>query len=66
MKKMKDAGIETGIHYKPIHTMKKYRNSISLPITEKIAREIVSIPIHPNLTKNDIERIVKNVNKYSV
>jgi len=65
MEKMKNVGIETGIHYKPVHTMTKYKNSIKLPVTEKIGKEIVSIPIHPNLDEADIRKIIKYVNKFA-
>jgi len=63
MKKMSSIGIETGIHYKPIHQMSLYKGKCKLPITEKIGREIVSIPIHPNLTDQDIDLIIKSINK---
>jgi len=59
---LSEKGIETGIHYKPIHTFSFYKSKIKLPITEKIGNEIVTLPTHPNLTGNDIERIIKTVN----
>lgn len=65
MTKMSNVGIETGIHYKPIHKMTLYSNKIKLPITEKIANEIVSIPIHPNLNEADVDKIIKYVNKFA-
>ena len=65
MEKMKNVGIETGIHYKPVHTMTKYKNSIKLPVTEKVGKEIVSIPIHPNLDEVDIRKIIKYINKFA-
>ena len=64
MKNMLKQGLETGIHYYPIHLMKYYSNSGNLPISEKVGREIVSIPMHPNLTNEDIEKIINNVNKF--
>jgi len=63
MKQMKEFGIETGIHYKPIHTMTLYKKHFQLPITEKVGNEIVSIPIHPNLNHNDVDFIIKSINK---
>mgnify|MGYP003388607699 CR=1 FL=1 len=63
-KKMNLVNIATGIHYKPIHTFSAYRKNIHLPETEKIANEIVSIPIHPNLSDDDVERIVLAVNRF--
>ncbi len=55
-------GIETGIHYKPIHTFSFYKSKIKLPITEKVGSEIVTLPTHPNLTEENIEKIIKTVN----
>jgi dTDP-4-amino-4,6-dideoxygalactose transaminase len=65
MKIMKENGIETGIHYKPIHTMKCYSQKKILPVTDNISKDIVSIPIHPNLSESDIEKIIKSVNRFS-
>ena len=56
-------GIETGIHYKPIHTFSFYKSKINLPITERIGNEIVSLPTHPNLTEENVEYIIKEINK---
>jgi len=64
-KKLLEKGIETGTHYKPIHQMSLYKESVKLPLTEKIAKEIVTIPIHPNLTGSQIDYIVKTVNRFS-
>jgi len=65
MKKLLEKNIETGIHYKPIHTMEYYKTKKKLPITEKVGGEIVSLPTHPNLTDNDVSHIIKSVNKFS-
>ena len=62
MDKMYSAGIETGIHYKPVHKMSFYKSKVNLPITEKIEGKIVSIPIHPNLKNNEIDKIIKLTN----
>ena len=62
--KMCQAGIETGTHYKPIHTMKMYQNRTILPNTEKIGKQIVTIPIHPNLKTFELDKIVNSINKF--
>ena len=64
-RKLLEKGIETGTHYKPIHQMSLYKKSVKLPITEKIGKEIVTIPIHPNLTGSQIDYIVKTINIFS-
>jgi len=62
--KLLKKGIETGTHYKPIHTFSLYKSKIRLPITEKIGKEIVTLPTHPNITKKDLEKIIKTVNQF--
>jgi perosamine synthetase len=62
-KELAKKGIETGIHYKPIHKMSMYNNNSQLPNTEKISEQIVSIPTHPNLLENDVEKIISLINK---
>jgi dTDP-4-amino-4,6-dideoxygalactose transaminase len=65
MKKMNENNIETGIHYQPIHKMGFYDQKSNLPHTEMISKQIVSIPIHPNLTDSQVNQIIKLINKFS-
>jgi len=65
MEIMKNNDIETGIHYKPIHQMKLYHVKKKLPITEKVGKKIISLPIHPNLTKSDITKIIRLTNTFA-
>jgi len=65
MKKMNGDGIETGIHYLPIHRMKYYSGYGDLPITEKIGKSILSLPMHPNLTESDLDKIIKLTNRFA-
>ena len=64
-KDLNNKGIETGTHYRPIHKTSFYKKSSKILNTEKAGKEIVTIPIHPNLTQSQIEYIVKSVNKFS-
>jgi len=63
-KKMSKMGIETGIHYKPIHTMSMYKNNAKLPVTEQVGKQIVILPTHPNLTEQDVSKIIECTNKF--
>jgi dTDP-4-amino-4,6-dideoxygalactose transaminase len=66
MKKLNDNGIETGIHYPPIHKMGFYKKSkVSLPVTELMTKCIISLPCHPNLKENEISFIIKNLNQFT-
>jgi len=62
--KLLDNGIETGTHYKPIHSMNMYKNSNYLPVTEYVGKHIVTIPIHANLKTQEVEKIINLINKF--
>ncbi|MET9804317.1 DegT/DnrJ/EryC1/StrS family aminotransferase [Streptomyces sp. NPDC006368] len=70
MAKLTEAGIGNAVYYPtPIHRLKPYwepdqkaGRTWDLPETEKAAAEVVSLPVHPSLTQNDLERIVTAVN----
>ena len=64
-KKMSECGIETGTHYKPIHTFSFYKSKIKLKNTENIGKSIVNIPCHPTLKESDIEKVIRLTNKFS-
>ena len=65
MNELKKNNIETGIHYLPIHKMNFYNSKTKLPITEEITKRIVSLPTHPNLTENQVEKIIRLTNKFA-
>ena len=59
--------IESLIHYPiPPHKQIAYRkfNNLELPISEKLATEILSIPLNIGLSKEEIQRIIDTINKY--
>jgi dTDP-4-amino-4,6-dideoxygalactose transaminase len=60
-------GIETVIHYPiPPHIQKALQefNHLSLPITEKIHQEVLSLPISSVLTDEEITHIIATLNSY--
>lgn len=62
-----DNGIETQIHYPiPPHKQRCYPewNNLSLPITEKIHAQELSIPCNQALTDAEIERVVAFLNAF--
>jgi dTDP-4-amino-4,6-dideoxygalactose transaminase len=67
VKQLNEAGIGTGIFYPvPAHKqayMREIIGHVSLPVAEKLAQEVISLPVHPQLTQADLEKIVSEVNK---
>ncbi|WP_044870722.1 DegT/DnrJ/EryC1/StrS family aminotransferase [Pseudomonas sp. LFM046] len=60
------AGVQTMIHY-PIapHKQKAYTefNHIELPITERIHEEVLSLPMDPGMTQEQVSRVIETVNQ---
>lgn len=56
-------GIQTGIHYKPNHLLTYYKTSYNLPVTEKIYKELISLPLHPEISIEDVDIISSIINK---
>jgi perosamine synthetase len=68
VKKLTEAGIGSGIFYpvpanKQAHLMEMGLGDVSLPVAEKVAQEVISIPVHPQLSQDDLDTIIKEVNQ---
>ncbi len=67
IKQINEAGIDVGIYYPvPVHRQKSLDGliqSVTLPVAEKMAQEVMSLPVHPLLSDEDLATIVKEVNK---
>lgn len=66
---MQSAGISVGIHYPvPVHLQKAYaaqgRGIGSLPVTEMRCAEFLSLPMFPELTEEQAERVVSALQKF--
>lgn len=64
---LKDNGIQTLIHYPtPPHKQPAYSewNNLSYPISEEIHRTIISLPISPVMTNEEVKKVVEVVNGY--
>jgi dTDP-4-amino-4,6-dideoxygalactose transaminase len=66
---LKSAGIETGIHYPvPLHRqpawLRRYGESPRLPRAEQLAQEILSLPVFPDLTDGEVERVADAVTAF--
>ena len=62
-------GIQTNIHYPTApHHQGAYTEwkDMSLPITEKIHREVMSLPMSPVLTDDEVEKVAELVNKWDI
>ena len=52
-----------GVYYPtPVHRLATFRTEVDLPVTEMLAAEVLSLPVHPSLSDLDRERVVAAVN----
>lgn len=61
MAAMKAGGIQTSIHYPPVHRFSYYRqdeDGPSLSVTEAISAREVTLPLYPAMTLADVESVV--------
>ena len=66
-KYLEDTGIQTNIHYPtPPHLQGAYQewNNHSFPLTERIHKEVLSLPISPTLTNEEANKIVEVLNEW--
>ena len=64
-RQLNEFGIQTLIHYPhPPHKQEAYReySHIVLPITEKIHNEVISLPMDPTMSDDDIQAVIDAVN----
>ena len=63
---LRSVGIQTSIHYPPIHKFKYYQEKypgVILPITEEIAACEVTLPLFPSMTQVQIDLVISAVIK---
>lgn len=64
---LKEGGVETAVFYPtPVHRQALYRErgyDLSLPVAERLSRQVLSLPVHPSLSQEDLETIVAAVNE---
>lgn len=65
MERMKAEGIQTSIHYPPIHLFQVHRSNelLDLTITEEIASREVTLPLFPSLADEQIDAVLRAVTK---
>jgi UDP-2-acetamido-2-deoxy-ribo-hexuluronate aminotransferase len=68
--KLKKAGIPTAVHYPmPLHLQECFSylgyKKGDFPVAERVSREIMSLPMNPNLSDEEIEYIASKVKKFA-
>lgn len=67
VKQLNEAGVGTGIFYpvpanRQTYLLEMGLGGETLPVAERLAKEVISLPVHPQLSQTDLEQIVEAVN----
>jgi dTDP-4-amino-4,6-dideoxygalactose transaminase len=63
MDELRSLGIGTSVHFIPVHQLSAYRRILgpeeiaSVPVTDRVAAELLSLPMYPALADRDVDHI---------
>jgi dTDP-4-amino-4,6-dideoxygalactose transaminase len=65
--RLRDRGVGTGIYYPiPVHRQKPFEalgyGEQRFPVTERLTEQVLSIPVHPSLTGDEVSTVIEAVN----
>lgn len=67
---LRDDGISTAIYYpRPLHWQPAYEachDGVSLPVAEELAERVMALPLHSELTQEDITRVLEAIERWNV
>ncbi len=70
MQHLMSKGIMTKVYFDPVHLTPFYRDTLQyredLPVTERVSRQVVSLPIYPALQENDIAYMMDEIKDFMV
>jgi perosamine synthetase len=69
MEYLQSKGVGSAVHYpKAVYEHPLYQGlgygSVKCPISEELSRRVMSLPVHPSLSRDDIEYIAETVNNF--
>ena len=68
MKYLADKGIMTKVYFSPVHLTHFYKNELEyaceLPVTEEISSQVLTLPMYPALTREEIDYIVEEMKRF--
>jgi perosamine synthetase len=66
-----DRGIGTSVHFIPVHQLSGFRPALgqeecrSVPVTDQVAQELISLPMYPALTDDDVSRVAAAIAEHA-
>lgn len=68
MEFMKHKGIQTSIHYPPIHKFSHYKllKNNTLPVTDEVGERVVTLPLYPSISRSQIDYVIQAIKEWEV
>ena len=66
IKHLNELGIDVGVHFIPVHKHKYFSNEIfgDMTVTEKVVREVLTLPLHSNMKHTYVQRVIDGVTSF--
>jgi len=68
IKYLENEGIMTKVYFSPVHKTHYYRKVLgyadSLPVTDAVSNEIISLPFYPGITKSEMDCVIDSIGKF--
>lgn len=61
---LKDHGISSGVHYRPLHHFGCYRSETELPVVDKLWKQLITLPLYVDMTPEDVAEITSVINGF--
>lgn len=68
MSHLSDNSIMSKVYFDPVHLTHFYKNVLKykckLPVTEKISKKVITLPMYPSISKSDMDFIIKEIAEF--
>ncbi len=61
--RMSEAGVQTSLHYPPVHRFSAYGVAAEVPLTDAYAERAISLPLYPTLNEEQIQLVVQSLSE---
>lgn len=61
---LSERGIQTGVHYRPLHLYSCYGSQPSLPEAERAFEKTLSLPMYPDLTDEQVQMVIECIREF--
>ena len=61
---LKEKNIHTSVHYRPLHLFTQFKDNSGFPVADVEWTKIITLPVHLNITDEDIEYIIYWVKQF--